>query len=101
MRTRMNTPVDKLIFFGGITAEIRDRLAASEEFAGVDFNLADNQESNRINFISVNLPVALAGCDLVVNRLEPDYEHWLKERQLDKKTRDYEIAKHHCWKPSK
>jgi len=97
MRTRMNTPVDKLIFFGGITAEIRDRLAASEEFAGVDFNLADNQESNRINFISVNLPVALAGCDLVVNRLTPDYEHWIEEKKRNKKTYEYEVAKHHCF----
>jgi hypothetical protein len=97
MRTRLNTPVDKLIFFGGITEEIRDRLAVSEEFAGVDFNLADNQESNRINFISVSLPVALAGCDLVVNRLAPDYEDWLATRQREGKTRDYEIAKHHCF----
>lgn len=100
MRTRMNAPVDSLIFFGGITKEIRDRLAASEEFAGVDFNIADNQESNRINFISVNLPVALAGCDLVVNRLAPEYEHWRTEKRKNKKTYDYEIAKHHCFPDS-
>lgn len=98
MRTRLQAPVDKLLFFGGITPAIRDRLAAAPEFAGVDFNLADNQETSRINFISVNLPVALAGCDMVVKRLQPDYDHWLEQKMhQDQRTRDNDVALHHCF----
>jgi hypothetical protein len=96
----MDRAIDKLIFFGGITPGIRDRLKTSAEFAGVDFNLADNQETNRINFVSVSLPVALAGCDLVVRRLEPEYNDWLRKVQRDARNRDYEIAKHHCFPDS-
>jgi len=98
MRTRLQVPVDKLVFVGGVTPAMRDRLAAAPEFAGVDFNLADNQETSRINFISVNLPVALAGCDMVVKRLQPDYDHWLEQKmQESHHIRDNEVALHHCF----
>jgi hypothetical protein len=98
MHNRLATAPFNIVFSGGITEEFKQRLHRSGKLGNVTFNPADNQETNRINFTSITMPIALAGCDLVTSTLEPEYNTW--REQLDKegrKEKEKQMAQYHCF----
>lgn len=99
MKSRTNIEMDSIVFTGGITEEFKAELQASGKFANVTFNVADNQETGRINFTSVTLPVALAGCDLVLKNLESHYNSWRGDLAQTEGAEDEEdqVARFHCF----
>ena len=98
MKNRAGTAPYNLVFSGGITDKLKAWLTKSEQLQGVVLNVADNQETHRINYASATLPVALAGCDLIVDVLEPEYTNWLDRLpSMDKEDRERERALFHCF----
>jgi hypothetical protein len=99
MKSRTNIDLDSIVFTGGITEEFKAELQASGKFANVTFNVADNQEIGRINFTSVTLPVALAGCDLVWKELDSHYRSWLSDIGQKESVQDREdqVVQYHCF----
>ncbi len=79
MRNHLRTAPSTLIFCGGLDAPTREILKDQNVFGGATLHVSDNQETNRINFFSTTLPVAMAGCDLVRDVLEPEYQSWERE----------------------
>jgi hypothetical protein len=99
MKNRAATAPYNLVFCGGITDKLKTWLTKSEQLQGVVLNVADNQETHRINYASATLPVALAGCDLIVDVLGPEYKNWWEVRlpSMDKDDREQEKALFHCY----
>lgn len=98
MRNRLGVPVDPLVFAGGLDNALLQRLEDSDEFAGVHFNPADNQETTRINFASATLPIALAGCDLATGALERAHRHWRQEVETMRVTeQEFNRRLYHCF----
>lgn len=99
MKSRTNIDLDSIVFTGGITEEFKAELQASGKFANVTFNVADNQETGRLNFTSVTLPVALAGCDLAWKNLESHYNSWRGDLGQTEGAQDEEdqVARFHCF----
>lgn len=98
MENRLSLAPWPLIFCGGLNAKLREQLEGSDEFQGARLSMANNHELNRINFFSTTLPIALAGCDEVLNTFEPAYNRWL--RGLDKMPRNqakYETRLYHSF----
>jgi hypothetical protein len=98
MQTRAGTTPYKLLFCGGVTPKLKAWLANSGQLQGVELNIADNQETHRINFATATLPVALAGCNLVVEVLENEYNNWLKELgDIPESEKELQTALFHCF----
>lgn len=99
MKSRTNIDLDGIVFTGGITEDFKAELQASGKFANVTFNVADNQEKGRINFTSVTLPVALAGCDVAWKNLEGHYNSWRGDLAQMEGAQDEEdqVARFHCF----
>jgi len=99
MNNRTAIDLDTIVFSGGITEEFKTELQTSGKFANVAFNVADNQETGRVNFSSVTLPVALAGCDLAWKTLDSHYSSWLADITQKEGVQDREdqIAQYHCF----
>jgi hypothetical protein len=98
MKNRAGTAPYSLVFCGGVTDKLKTWLTKSEQLQGVVLNVADNQETHRINYASATLPVALAGCDLVVDVLGPEYANWLDRLpSMDKDDRERDRALFHCF----
>jgi len=98
MENRMSVDANSVVFCGGLSPELREQLEDSEAFRGATLSLADNHEDNRVNFFSTTLPIALAGCDDILNTFEPAYNRWL--RALEKMQRNrakYETRLYHSF----
>ncbi len=99
MTTRLGIAPKRLLFCGGIDDELKKRLEESDQLQGAKLHVSDNMERNRLNFFLTTLPVALAGCDLVVNELEPEYLRWQRTVSdiRDPKQQAFDTAKYHCF----
>jgi len=101
MQTRAGATPYKLVFCGGVTPEIKALLENSEQLQGVVLNVANNQETQRMNFATATLPIALAGCNLVVEVLENEYNNWLTGLgSISDSERDLQTALFHCYPKS-
>ena len=100
MRNRLEVDTENLYFSGGIDEEMRDRLAEKDALDPARIKLAENQESHRINFFSVTLPVALAGCDLLPTVFEPAYDRWRQDIENSSASRQHKenrLREYHCF----
>ena len=101
MQTRAGATPYKLVFCGGVTPKLKTWLANSGQLQGVVLNVADNQETHRVNFATATLPIALAGCNLVVEVLENEYDNWITGMGgLSDSERDLQKALFHCFPKS-
>jgi len=85
MRNKLGVEPHPIFFCGGIDRALRDNLANTDELRGMDLQISDNMEQNRLNFFSMTLPVAMAGVDVVTNQLEPAYENWLDDLKQERR----------------
>jgi hypothetical protein len=101
MANLLDVEVNAVPFCGGITKEIKDKLEATPRFQGTKFHISDNLENRRINFFTANLPIGMAGCDLIRDRLFDEYQTWCEEVELlykkDKVRGEMEVRKFQCY----
>ena len=98
MNTLLSLSPQSVVFCGGIDEALKERLKATDAFTGVALNVADNQETHRINFFSATLPVSPAGADLIERTLQAEFTRWSKGlEKLNRKEQEYQRSLFHCF----
>lgn len=101
MKNKVGMEPNVVHFAGGIDNELRSALLERAMIGRGQLKVAENQEANRLNFFSATLPIALAGCDLVAQTLEPEYNRWMQEvednRELSPAKKELALRLFHCF----
>jgi hypothetical protein len=90
----------RLIFCGGINPALQGQLQQDAVARGLQLSVSNNLETHRINFFSVCMPIALAGCNMVRDIHEKAYNMWRSDIESYRENRDSlenKLRQFHCF----
>lgn len=97
MADRLDASPTTEIWMGGVTDEVAELLRAS----GILERAARSVtwESDKVIYVENHFPVALAGCDDLVDRFSAVYDDWSRgvAGMRDRKQQEVEVRKFHCF----
>lgn len=100
MVDRLDAPPSIIKMIGGVDEQLHRDLQSSDVLAGVSRALC--WEDSKVSYAESHYPVALAGCDALVERFDPVYSEWRKGLSEIRNKQEEEIArkKFHCFEGS-